>query len=247
MNPVGTDDPWWRFDWMPSPDEWSAIGAVVGGFGTFVAAVFALLALRVARGQLIAAVESNIEVSRPSIVVELVPDRMEMTDYRQSFLNRLTIVIENVGGSPARNIRFSTSPELDRDPMSPSLRYLLTGATAIPLLPQRRAIRHQLDQVRKNSRSFTAEQLDIDVVISVTYTNMSGSQEWSEAFPIHLKSLEHALVAPDPLKRISKDLLLISESLGKVAPAMKKAAEPPSSQRTRIRTRPKLRAKVRVR
>lgn len=217
---------WWRFEGFPTAAEWAAFWGFLAAVAAAIAGLVAYHALSIARGQLGAAIESNRqleasnrqletsnrELVRPRVVVELVPGRMEVSDYRQSFIHQMEVVIRNIGASPARNVVFKASPIPSNRAISPGLAALFAGSNEIPILTPGTTIRHVLDQVRKNSRSFTDEQLQTNFSLAVKYAADDG-HTYSETFPIDVRPLHNALHSPDRLARISKDIQSLTTTL----------------------------------
>lgn len=218
--------PWWRFDGAPTAEEWSALGSMLGGAGTIIAAIAAILALRIAAQQLKHLIGSNNmvastnrEASRPIVVVRLVPKRLETEDYRSAFIQRFTIVIENVGRSSAVNVKMPATPMPTNEAMSPALRGLLAGTTTIPNLAPGERIVHLLDQTRGESRTFARDQLETAFTVEATYTDAQG-YEWGEKYPLAVSVIENALISADPLQRISRDLQAINSTTKKQVDAV---------------------------
>ncbi|WP_156172610.1 hypothetical protein, partial [Microbacterium sp. Ag1] len=101
---------WWRFESMPTADEWQALfGATV-----LVALAFAWFQIRQVESsnrQLIRANDlardANLELSRPRVLVFLDADRQVRKERSADTEGVMHIAVKNIGSSPALNVRLS--------------------------------------------------------------------------------------------------------------------------------------------
>jgi hypothetical protein len=221
---------------------------MLSGVGTVVAAVAALVALTLARGQLRELImsnrmvaNSNMEANRPVVLVRFEPRMMEMRDHRTSFIHKFTLVIENSGRSPAVDVRLEASPMPAIVGMSKGLKRLLAGETRY-----RRLFRGSGSFIGSTKSTgigapSTRSSWQPKFTIAADYSDSHGTA-WRDSFPIDVSVLEHVIYSSDPYSRISKDLQALDSTneeqvsaLKSIANALDERRAAPVAGRRRIR------------
>jgi hypothetical protein len=211
----------WVVSWNDSQGFWTAVQAV----GTLVAAVAALVAVFIARSQLAelirsnkllsdsndAMTASNVAATRPYITVDL--------DFRPALSRSggmhavsLAVKIENIGRTPAKNLRlkldapFETAAESsggrDFSESISALNRLMDGETVIKTLTP---VRPMTYFVGDNKTLMADQTRAAEWTVTASYEDAAG-QEFTEEFSLELEHWKLALVNADPLQRIAKNL-----------------------------------------
>lgn len=171
--------------WGLTATEWSAVAALATIATALVAAITAFLILRqlhAAREQLSEARKAQAEQERPYVIVSI--DRSEAGS------QLMDLVIQNIGKTPAHNLRLSFDPVPIRAKETPGLELANTRLfnEPLPLLPPGRVIRTFFDSAidRKDS------ELHSEYNVQVTYENTSG-ERWKEDSVLDLDVLKGAM------------------------------------------------------
>ncbi|MFT9774384.1 hypothetical protein ACMZ29_17230 [Brevibacterium casei] len=171
--------------WGLTATEWAATAALATIATALVAAITAFLVLRqlhAAREQLNDARKAQAEQERPYVVVSI--------DHSEAGSQLMDLVIQNVGKTPARNLRLTFDPAPVRAEETPGLELAKARLfnEPLPLLPPGRVIRTFFDSAidRKDSN------LPSEYNVQVTYENTSG-ERWKEDSVLDLDILEGAM------------------------------------------------------
>lgn len=183
-------------DLLPTPIEWQAIGSVTAAAVLIVAAVFA-------RQQVLQAREARTDQNRPFVVVDL--------DW-QSRRPLLNLIIENVGHTVARDVRFGFTPELEStlydDPPIAELHIFREGLRTLP--PGKRIVVLFDSSIQRNSASF--ENL---YEVQVDYSSDSDA-EYSDEYAIDLNPMWGARYSePKGLEDVARSLEAIAKEIRK--------------------------------
>lgn len=233
---------WWRWAGFPTPDEWQALWAFIAVVGTGAAVLLAYLAYKVAKKQLKELIASNrelarsnnqleasnLELLRPRVVVYYELRRLEARDPRNSYVQAVDLIVENIGNSEALDIRLKIAPYPESEPFKSQWQQeLFTGKTNIPqLMPGQRKRYLLKDDLPRRPSLFEQAFIKAQHSVSVTYVgpgeNAAVASEkhlhrWEVVFEIDIEASKHELVAPDALVRISKDIQQLGYVLKKSA------------------------------
>ncbi|MBX3100123.1 MAG: hypothetical protein KF761_11145 [Salinibacterium sp.] len=187
-----------------------------------LAAIAALIALLIARSQLAelirsnkllassndAMTHSNVALTRPYVVVdfELMPTMHRTGSVSGSLLN---VLIENVGRTPAKNLRlkvdhpFAPSKEPDNLGWKSAIEELnrvMNGDTAIKQLTHVKPLRYYLDEAGDIMGSEDPLQWP-SWNVTASYTDADG-HEFNETFTLEIGFWRRALAIADPLVQI---------------------------------------------
>lgn len=218
------DDAFWRFDWAPTAEEWQAFWAMLG-------VVAALLLLYVAWKQLSGLAESNLQLarsnelltesnkalSRPLVVVEYefrVQSRRNYASPNGS--STIFVVIRNVGQTPARDLFLTVDPpfESTSDAISEkALGFLanqFSGTVPIRMLTPGQKLMYALDEA---ATAVGNEDLPDEYQILARFTDVAGTEEFEEEFVLQMSPWALSVADQDPLRRISRDIQFVSETL----------------------------------
>lgn len=248
---------WWRFEGWPTAGEWQA-------WWGFAAVIVAGVLLYVAWKQLSGLAESNKQlaesnrlltesnkaISRPVVVVEYAFERQASRDFTNT-QNESTVfvVVQNVGTSPARDVLLTVSPAFEHESGSVGaaatafLNDLFSGTAPIKMLTPGQRLKYVLDDAREALQS---ETLPSEYEVTATYTDLERTESFSDEFVLHMSPWAMSIAEVAPLKRISKDIQFVSQSLRdrekglpKLASRLRELqAEPEVASRRRIRGRP---------
>lgn len=150
-------------------DAWTAIGTVATAAVALVAALFAGWQVLVMRG-------TRREQTRPYVVV----------DFREHPVSRtiIALVIENIGATPAYDVRLDFSPELEStdDERDDGTRGIYSVAESplirdgIPTMPPRRKIVVSFDSAPKRKRAGLPLRYDVTVTLKDSRGNKHTEQ-----------------------------------------------------------------------
>jgi hypothetical protein len=222
---------WWHIAGFPTAEEWQAFwdfaGVVVSIFGTLLTVAslaFAAIAVIYTRKQLAllaesnrALTQSNLDLSRPRVVVEIELQRMEMEDHRASFFSGLNIVVSNGGVGPAANVRLTFAPLPESYPMPPVLQGLLSGEVPITSLLPGQSFRYVLDQFPQGKAFKPEEMTHHKYSVSTRYSDNAGTHSFEESFELNIEHMLFAIFGSDPVRRLSKDV----QALGTIVKSKK--------------------------
>ena len=217
----------WRgvLGWVQSWNDAQGLWTAVQGIGTLVAAVAALIAVFIAKSQLgelirsntllsdsnDAMTASNVAATRPYITVDF--------DFRPALSRSggmhavsLAVKIENIGRTPAKNLRLkldapfevpsASSDGRDFSESISALNRLMDGKTVIKTLTP---VRPMIYFVGENTTLMAATTPSTEWTIGASYEDAEG-REFKEEFSLELEHWKLALVNADPLQRIAKNL-----------------------------------------
>lgn len=215
----------WSEAWNSSQGFWTA----VQGVGTIVAAVAALVALLLARKQLGEVIRSNsllaesndsmtasnVALTRPYVVVDF-QFRPFMDRAGSVRSTTITVHVENVGRTPAKNIFL----KVDRpfpvpvDSEHPGweegvieLNRVMNGATAIKMLTSLRSLTYYL--AKSEDIMGTGSHSTSSWTVSASYEDSEG-HTFSEDWVLDLSPWRQAMVTVDPAYRIAKSVQAVA-------------------------------------
>lgn len=196
--------------WGLTATEWAAVaalGAVATALVAAVTAFFILRQLHAAREQLRDARSAQAEQERPYVVVSI--------DQSEAGSQLMDLVIQNVGKTPARNVRLTLDPAPVRAEETPGLELAKARLfnEPLPLLPPGRVIRTFFDSAidRKDS------DLPTEYSVQVTYENSAG-ETWDEESVLDLDTLKGAMfVTTYGMHHLAKAVREMSKHLSKAS------------------------------
>ena len=215
---------WWRFEGWPSAEEWQALWALLSAI---LAAILLVIAWRQLNGLSVSnrslaesntlLAESNRALSRPTMVVQFEFERVAMRNYtNQVNASNVFVVVENVGASPAVDVRLeveplfqATSQKLTTEGLR-ALNALFDGSTPIRMIAPRQRLKYILDSAK---HALGDPDLPKEYVVSVTYSDIEGSMGYAERFVLQMSPWGMSVAEVDPAKQLSKDVQFISENL----------------------------------
>lgn len=196
--------------WGLTATHWTAVAALGTAATALIALVTAWLVLRqlhAAREQLTDARRAQAEQERPYVVVSI--------DSSEASAQLMDLVVENIGRTPARNVRI----HLDPSPVRAEETRGLTLAEArifneaLPLLPPGRTIRTFFDSAIDRK----AKDLPAQHVARVTYENSEG-ECWDEESVLDLDTLRGAMfVDTFGMHHLAKAVREMNKTLGKAS------------------------------
>jgi hypothetical protein len=228
---------WWNIAGWPTPEEWQAFASVVGILGTMAAvvgAIAAVMAAFLAGRQLVAlirsneelsrtnelAAASNMELTRPFVVVELVFHRYERRRPSPKYEGSLQISVSNSGATPARNLRVTTSPDLQSSmmdltstaqlPAEAAIRDTFNGTRLVSLLTAAMPLKYKIDAL---PNAMEDPELPTRYEVQVSYSNQAETAIFSDSFVLDLEPWKYAVQSQNYGHRISKDLQALDETL----------------------------------
>lgn len=227
--------PWWRFESMPSAEEWQALfGATV-----LVALVFAWLQVRqvessnrelVRTNDLVR--QANLEISRPRVSVFLEVDRQVKRNRAAAVGGTMSVAVRNIGHSPALNVRLSvdvpfTSMAMFFVPGTMPLHFaevnaIFDGTVSFPIMnPGTNSYAWILGYV---PRLFSAPRsVPRRYAVTATYDS-TGGETYSETMVLDLDVEKRMELPAPPLVRIGKDLETVGAELKQVRLSMQSSA-----------------------
>lgn len=221
---VGRMGVWWRWDGWPTAGEWQAVWA-------FAAVASAVLLLYVAWRQLSGLAESNHQLaesnrlltesnkalSRPVVSVEYSLERHASRDYTNS-QNESTafVLVRNVGTTPARDITLKVDPpfESTSDAISADalhfLNEMFSGDRTIRMLAPGHSLKYVLDSAKE---AVGNDELPPEYTVKAVYQDLAQTEHFEDVFVLQMSPWAMSVAEVDPMKRISKDIQFISQSL----------------------------------
>lgn len=177
---------WWHISGWPTADEWQAIWTFVG---VLVAGGAAFVALR----QLGAHHKSQLEQSRPYVIVDFV--------FRSQLL---MIEVKNIGQSPAEDIKldWSIEPKTTEAKRSDVLKRNLVDGT-IPFLAPGRSIKYAVDPAAK---FFNAADLPRRFEVVAAYRDPLGNKFSGERSVLDLGQWAESLAETDHVKKAADQI-----------------------------------------
>lgn len=215
---------WWRIDGWPTAEEWQA-------WWGFAAVVVAAILLYVAWKQLSGLAESNKQLtrsntlltesnramSRPVVVVEYEFEKHASRDYTNTQNeSSVYVLVRNVGSSPARDVTLTVSPEFQRASATVGakttefLNELFSGRTSIKMLAPGQKLRYVLDSARE---ALASKTLPSEYEVTARYSDLERADTFSDSFVLQMSPWGMTIPEVAPLKRISKDIQFVSQSL----------------------------------
>jgi hypothetical protein len=169
-------------DWLPDLSAWTPADiAAASSVGTFIVA---LVAVTVARRQLKQARELREEEAAPYVVADIVPDPVSS--------HLLNLIIENIGRTPARDVRITFDPPLEaaRDHGFPVRDWAPLRDGIETLVPARR-----LSALFDNSVDRFNSELPMQYGVRVDCNDGRGRRQPRVEFTLDLRPLYGALRA----------------------------------------------------
>lgn len=215
---------WWRWDGWPTAAEWQAwwgfAGVLVAGILLYAAwkqlSGLAESNRELKRSNEILA-ESNKALSRPVVIVEYLLERHTQRDYSSSRANSTVyVVIRNVGPSPARDVVFNGSPQFQRAGNSVSdasieyLNELFSGERAIKMITPGQVLKYALDDARD---ALGSDVVPREYAVQVSYTDLQRTEDFVDEFVLQMSHWGPSVAEDAPMKRISKDIQFLSQTL----------------------------------
>lgn len=165
--------------------QWAAVAALGTAATTLIAFVTAWLVLgqlRAARRQLTDARSAQAEQERPYVIVFI--------DTSEASQQLMDLVVQNVGRTPAWNVRIHLDPPPVRAQETPGLELAKARLfnEHLPLLPPGRTIRAFFDSAIDRK----GEDLPTEYRVRVTYENLRG-ERWDEESVLDLETLRGAM------------------------------------------------------
>ena len=151
-------------------EQWSALGVVVTAIIAVVAAVFAFFQLREAR-------RLREAQARPFVIVDV--------QTSHAIARVLNLVVENIGRTLARNVRFSFLPPLTTTMKGYDIANTVLVREGIAMLPPGRRMEYLFDE----SVARHKQQLPSRYEVVVDYDDASGRRQESLRFTIDLSPL----------------------------------------------------------
>lgn len=249
---------WWRWEGWPTAAEWQA-------WWGFAAAAIAGVLLYVAWKQLSGLAESNRElkrsnelltqsnkeISRPVVIVEYRLERHAQRDYSNSAGDSTVyVVVRNVGATPARDVLLSASPPFRRAGSSVTrasvnaLNDLFSGRRPIKMLTPGQELKYAFDDARE---ALTNAAVPSEYVVGAIYADLQRTEKYDDEFVLELSPWGPSVAEVAPMKRISKDIQFVAQSLrdrdnGLAGIARQVKGLKPESSRVRIAGRPHVRS-----
>lgn len=196
--------------WGLTATQWAAVaalGTAATALIAFVTAWLVLGQLRAARRQLTDARSAQAEQERPYVIVFI--------DTSEASPQLMDLVVQNVGKTPAWNVRIHLDPPPVRAQETPGLK--LANARLfnepLPLLPPGRTIRAFFDSAidRKGA------DLPTEYRVRVTYENLAG-ERWEEESVLDLDTLRGAMFTEIfGMHHLAKAVREMSKHLGKAS------------------------------
>lgn len=223
----------WRIDWAPLPEEWSAFWAFMTVLATIALILIGFRQLSGLRrsNELLAesnnlVAESNANLVRPYVVVEFDLKRYWSRDPQNTQLRAdLVIQVRNTGQTMATGVSVRSTPELqptgrlsglrDTDEILKRferIRPYFDGRSEFGSIPPGRDITFNFDElVMAQVNPDTPKSYEF----AVRYTDVNG-RTYNEKYVAAFGDWKHSPVGGDPLERISRDIQQVSVRLNQI-------------------------------
>lgn len=204
---------------MPTPEEWSALAAVMALLLGAAAAGVALLQLRQSRAQLslsanadMRAAEAAESEARPYVSVRLDLQMRAASDpTTENGEGLVFVVVESVGRTPARDIALSVDPPFassgrgrpddGSDPALEALQYVFSGEVSVSMLSARQQLRYLLDFA---AEALGSESLPQRYEIKASYGDAELSRRYEETHIIDFKPWAMTIAQPAALDIVAR-------------------------------------------
>jgi len=222
---------WWRFEGMPTSEEWQAVAAVLTLLVAVVGAVFAVRQLRQGAEQLRLSAEANQRAAdaaesevRPYVTVQFDLRALPAGDpKRSSHDGVIMVVIASRGRTPAREVSLTVTPafqssgkgrpgEVAGDPALEALAEVFSGDPVIGMLAPGQQLEYVLDYT---SAAIGKEELPQRYDVRATYWDATREHSYSEPHILDLKPWRFSIAAAAPIDTIARQMRRLNENLEK--------------------------------
>jgi len=238
--------PWWRFEGMPTPEEWSA----VFGASALIALAFAWYQIRQvdqSNKALIASNEVarqvNLEAVRPRVQVSLEATRSVTKVRGAPVRGTIHIAVRNTGASSANNVRLSVSPPFTsletffQPGMMPEhfgeVNKFFDGSVRFPTLSPGKTYIWFLGRAPDLFDDETGVPRRWEV--EAEYSGTASDESFRDTFILDMDIEKRIELPVDPLDRIGKDLEVVGGELGKITSAVSRGLSAVGSAVGKIR------------
>lgn len=243
---VAVCGPWWRFEDMPRPEEWSAFF----GASALVALAFAWYQIRqvdqsnkalIASNEL--ARQVNLEAVRPRVQVSIEATRSVTKIRGAPVRGTIHIAVRNTGSSSANNVRLKVSPPFTsletffQPGMMPAhfaeVNAFFDGSVRFPSLTPGKTYIWYLGRAPDLFEDETGVPRRWQV--EVKYSGTASGESFQDIFTLDMDVEKRIELPVDPLDRIGKDLEVVGGELGKITNAVSRGLSAVSSAVGKIR------------
>jgi hypothetical protein len=209
----------------------SALAGILAG----IAALIAVILARSQLGQLItsntmlrdannAAAAASLDLIRPYVFVDLHIVKHEFRDPNVPLTADLRVRVRNGGRTVARNVRLSIDPPFEQSKrpdgvgaqasavITETLDSMFDGSVTFPALFPDSKFSYLVDNAKEHveDKSLTRRH-----VVTVRYRGQDEDLEFTDVYELDVEMLGSAFIDTDGLRRISRDLQALKQSLDK--------------------------------